>query len=59
MRLVANGQLDAGRFVTHHFGLDDIEQAYDVFADPASGALKVVLTRSDEEDDDEAEEDEL
>jgi alcohol dehydrogenase len=58
MRLVANGQLDAGRFITHHFGLDDIEQAYDVFADPAGGALKVVLTRSDEEDDEEADEEE-
>ena len=57
MRLVANGQLDASRFITHHFGLDDIEQAYDVFADPASGALKVVLTRSEEEDEEEAEED--
>ena len=25
------GQLDAGRFVTHHFGLDQFEEAYDVF----------------------------
>ena len=34
MRLVGNGQLDASRFITHHFSLDDFEQAYDVFADP-------------------------
>jgi alcohol dehydrogenase len=53
MRLVATGQLDAGRFVTHRFTLDEIEQAYDVFGDAASsGALKVVLTQPDETDDD-------
>lgn len=50
MRLVGNGQLDATRFITHRFGLDDFERAYDVFADPASGALKVVLTREEEEE---------
>ena len=45
MRLVATGQLDAGRFVTHHFSMDDFEQAYDVFSAAAdNGALKVVLT---------------
>src|ERR1700730_9741911 len=38
MRLVGNGQLDAGRFVTHRFAMDDFEQAYDVFGDAASGA---------------------
>jgi alcohol dehydrogenase len=49
MRLVATGQLDAGRFVTHRFGLDELERAYDVFADAASsGALKVVATRAEE-----------
>ena len=37
--------VDAGRFVTHHFPLDDME-AYDVFARAGdTGALKVVLTR--------------
>ena len=51
MRLVAAGQLDAGRFVTHHFGMNDFEQAYDLFGDAASnGALKVFLTRQEEED---------
>ena len=50
MRLAAAGQLDAGRFVTHRFAMDDFEQAYDVFSDAASnGALKVVLTRQEEE----------
>ena len=46
MRLVATGEIDAGRFVTHRFSMDDFEYAYDVFDDAASnGALKVVLTR--------------
>jgi alcohol dehydrogenase len=51
MRLIATGQLDAGRFITHRFPMDEFEQAYDVFGDAASnGALKVVLTRQEEED---------
>ncbi|MBT2212700.1 zinc-dependent alcohol dehydrogenase family protein [Actinomadura sp. NEAU-AAG7] len=46
MRLITGGQLDAGRFVTHHFALEEFPQAYEVFADAAgTGALKVVLTR--------------
>jgi alcohol dehydrogenase len=51
MRLVATGQLDVARFVTHRFGMNDFEQAYDLFGDAtANGALKVVLTREEEED---------
>jgi len=47
LRLLRGEQLDAGRFVTHHFGLDEVEAAYDVFARAAdTGALKVVLTRA-------------
>lgn len=47
LRLVSSHQVDAGRFVTHHFLLDQFEEAYDVFARAAdTGALKVVLTRS-------------
>jgi alcohol dehydrogenase len=46
MRLVTSGQIDAKRFITHRFGLDEFEAAYDVCANAASnGALKVVLTR--------------
>lgn len=55
MRLIVTGQLDARRFVTHRFGMHDFERAYDVFGDPASGALKVVLTREDEDHKDEDE----
>jgi alcohol dehydrogenase len=46
LRLLATGQLDASRLITHRFGFDDFEEAYDVFARPAdTGALKVVLAR--------------
>jgi alcohol dehydrogenase len=47
LRLIGSGQLDAGRLVTHHFALDEMEHAYDVFGDAAnSGALKVMITTS-------------
>jgi alcohol dehydrogenase len=46
LKLVASGQVDAGRFVTHHFGLDEFIEAYDVFARADTGALKVVLSRA-------------
>jgi alcohol dehydrogenase len=45
MRLITTGQIDASRFITHRFDLDDIEAAYDVLAHAAdTKALKVVLT---------------
>ncbi len=47
LRLTQGGQIDAGRFITHHFTLDRFEEAYDVFSRAAdTGALKVVLTRT-------------
>lgn len=47
LRLLTSGQIDAKRFVTHHFALEDIVDAYDVFAHAGeTGALKVVMTRS-------------
>jgi alcohol dehydrogenase len=47
LKLTASHQVDAGRFITHHFALDDFMEAYDVFAKAAdTGALKVVLTPS-------------
>lgn len=47
LKLIANGQVDAGRFVTHHFPLEEFMEAYDVFGHAAdTGALKVVLTRN-------------
>ena len=48
MRLITTGQIDARQFITHHFDLDEIEEAYDVFARAAdTKALKVVLTQGE------------
>jgi len=45
LTMVAEGQLDSGRFGTHHFTFDQIEEAYEVFGNAAEhSALKVVLT---------------
>ncbi len=47
LRLLTSHQIDAGRFITHRFALDEFDQAYDVFARAAeTGALKVVLSRT-------------
>jgi alcohol dehydrogenase len=47
LRLVTSGQVDAGRFITHHFTLDEFDQAYDTFSRAGeTGALKVVLSRA-------------
>jgi alcohol dehydrogenase len=47
LKLTSARQVDAQRFVTHHFALDEFMDAYDVFARAGeTGALKVVVTRS-------------
>ena len=47
LKLIAGSQMDASKFVTHRFVLEDFMEAYDVFSRSAeTGALKVVLTRS-------------
>jgi alcohol dehydrogenase len=44
LQLVRDGRLRADRFGTHEFRMDEIMQAYDVFADAGrNNALKVVL----------------
>jgi alcohol dehydrogenase len=46
LKLVTSHQIDAGPFATHHFGLQDFMEAYDVYERAAdTGAVKVVLTR--------------
>ena len=46
LKLVASHRIDATKFGTHEFKLDDIMAAYDVFADAgANNALKVVIRR--------------
>jgi alcohol dehydrogenase len=45
LKLLTGGQVDAGRFVTHHFAFEQFMEAYDVFSRAAdTGALKVVLS---------------
>jgi alcohol dehydrogenase len=45
LRLLASGQLDAARLITHRLAFADFEQAYDLLARSAdTGALKVILT---------------
>jgi alcohol dehydrogenase len=47
MTMMASGQIDPAPFITHRFGLDEMMDAYDVFARAAqSDALKVALFRS-------------
>ncbi len=47
LHLLATHQVDAARFITHHFTLDEFDAAYDVFGRAAeTGALKVVLSRA-------------
>ena len=47
LRLLTSHHIEAGRFVTHRFALDEFARAYDVFGRAAdTGALKVVLSRS-------------
>jgi len=47
LRLAQGHQMDVDQFITHHFTLDQFEEAYDVFSRAGeTGALKVVLTRT-------------
>jgi alcohol dehydrogenase len=47
LKLIAGQQIDAARFITHHFAMNDFMEAYDVFARAGeTGALKIVLTPS-------------
>jgi alcohol dehydrogenase len=46
-RLVAaieSGRADLSALVTHRFKLDDIEAAYELFANQRDGVLKVAIT---------------
>ncbi len=46
MVLVRTRQIDASKFITHRFGLDEFDAADDVFAGASdTGAIKVVLER--------------
>ncbi len=43
MSVVASGRFSARRLVTHTFGLDQIEEAYDLFSHQRDGVLKVAI----------------
>ena len=44
MDTIASGRLDTRPLVTHHFTLDQIEAAYELFANQRDGVLKVAIT---------------
>ncbi|MGE4373067.1 MAG: NAD(P)-dependent alcohol dehydrogenase [Xanthobacter sp.] len=44
MGVVASGGVDTRALVTHHYKLDDIEKAYDLFGHQRDGVLKVAIT---------------
>jgi threonine dehydrogenase-like Zn-dependent dehydrogenase len=43
MNVVNSGRVDFGALVTHHYTLDDIVAAYDLFANQRDGVLKVAV----------------
>jgi alcohol dehydrogenase len=44
MSVIESGQVDLGAMVTHRFRLDEIEKAYELFANQRDGVLKVAIT---------------
>lgn len=43
MSVIESGRVDLGAMVTHRFKLDDIEKAYDLFANQRDGVLKLAI----------------
>ena len=44
MEVISSGRLDTRSLVTHRFKLEEIEAAYDLFANQRDGVLKVAIT---------------
>lgn len=44
METIASGRLDTRPLLTHHFTLDQIEDAYDLFANQRDGVLKIAIS---------------
>lgn len=44
MEVIASGRVDLGAMVTHRYSLDQIERAYELFANQRDGVLKVAIT---------------
>ncbi|MGE8225127.1 MAG: NAD(P)-dependent alcohol dehydrogenase [Stenotrophomonas sp.] len=43
MNVIASGRADFGALVTHHFSLEDVIDAYDMFLNQRDGVLKIAL----------------
>ncbi|MDO9025101.1 MAG: NAD(P)-dependent alcohol dehydrogenase, partial [Zwartia sp.] len=43
MEVVDSGRIDLGVLVTHHYKLEDIVAAYDLFANQRDGVLKIAI----------------
>ena len=43
MKVVESGRVDLGVLVTHHYKLDNIVEAYDLFASRRDGVLKIAI----------------
>ena len=44
MNVIASGRIDLEPLITHRFGLEQIEEAYELFANQKDGVLKVAIT---------------
>jgi len=44
LEVISSGRVDLGGLVTHRFTLDQIEEAYELFANQRDGVLKVAIT---------------
>ena len=44
MNVIASGRVDLRPIVTHHFTLDRVEEAYDLFSHQRDGVPKVAIT---------------
>jgi alcohol dehydrogenase len=44
MNAIASGRADPRSLVTHRFKVDQIEAAYDLFANQQGGVLKIAIT---------------
>ena len=44
MEMVRRGRLDLTPLITHRFGLDQIEEAYELFGNQRDGVVKVAIT---------------
>jgi len=44
MNVIASNRIDFGQLITHRFGLEQIEEAYELFANQRDGVLKIAIT---------------